>query len=77
MKEINLEEILYSRYNSLTEDEKLYVKKELLGYTWDDILTAMKKACRQALELAANNIEDKVTVKVNQHLILNTINQIK
>lgn len=54
MKEINLEEILFnSKFKDLTNIEKDKIREGLISYTHEEILIAMKEACKQALELAA------------------------
>ena len=84
LKKINLEEILnqhlkYKIVLELDDDDLMLIK------------TAMKDACNQVLELAAENakandfIEDSnipaltpnIDIKVNKQSILNTINQIE
>lgn len=82
-RKINLEEIAISifpkdlesgfQYNSFNNTLQIFIKK------------AMKEACRQTLELAAENAETKI-LHINQDYInygidsqsiLNTINQIE
>jgi len=77
MKTINLEEILskHDKYNDISE--------ELEG----SILSAMKEACEQVLELASENVdnvieksEEDIYIVLAQEInnsILDTINQIK
>jgi len=71
-RKINLEEIL----------DKIYVKNDNTNYySKQTILFAMEEACRQTLELAAENaiVEKKMirTYIVNKQSILDTINQVK
>lgn len=77
MKTINLEEI-FDSYSRLDYD---------YSYTRESILMAMKKACKQTLELASENVdnvieksEEEVYIVLAQEIndsILDTINQIK
>jgi hypothetical protein len=80
MKAINLEEIL-----------KSYVTPEVLrenkpDYTFNMVLAAMKEACRQTLELAAENAEIAQNINgcrecgawgVSKQSILKTIKQVE
>lgn len=64
-RKINLEEILKEHSNICFDD-------------YEDVISAMKDACRQALELAAENIEILGEYEMElQQSILNTINQIE
>lgn len=77
MKTINLEEILskHDKYNDISEELE------------SSILSAMKEACEQVLELASENVdnvieksEEEVYIVLAQEInnsILDTINQIK
>lgn len=90
MKEINLEEILFnSKFKAITYLEKESIKNGLIEYSFDEILLAMKEACRQALKLAAENVYYEemlsgetdsgctyITV-INRQSITDTINQVK
>lgn len=81
MKEVNLEEILKSY---LTIETMLANNPD---YTFNMVLSAMKEACRQVLELAAENatmtmlIDDENDIveeaSINKQSILDTINQVK
>ena len=84
MKEINLEEILDSIY------DKNYRSNYKTLYSKQCILEAMKEACTQVLELAAENAEitivnewdgietgNKKVVVVDKQSILDVINQVK
>lgn len=67
MKKINLEEIAKRHI----EDYNLLVDKQ-------EIVNAMKEACKQALELAAENAEIvHRTDYIDNDSIINTINQIE
>lgn len=78
MKEINLEEI-YNRYEYLARVE---TDSSLIDYK-GKMLKAMKQACNQCLDLAANNAEvdyyeDSDTGEIeNIHIVKNSILQIK
>ena len=83
-RKINLEEILLEEMDKFRlsfPDENLYSTeqiKESLELPY--FKAAMKEACRQTLELAAENAETiwgQMVVKVNKQSILNTINQIE
>ena len=78
-KKINLEKILLSKAKRINE-----VFPEFM----DDILLAMKEACRQTLELAAENAETEKEILpecgvlksvgvVDKQSILDTINQVE
>ena len=81
MKTINLEEILNNNISQSLKSE---------GYHFGDvnkswIIKAMKEACRQTLELAAENAETKEYISqlfastriiVNKQSILDTIKQV-
>ena len=85
MKEVNLEEILCKEANDIV----IYLE----SYDFSKkILAAMKEACKQTLELAAENATAKVEIQwsgntgseycdeyavVDKQSILNIINQIK
>lgn len=82
MKEINLEQIL----KSFLTVETMSVNSP--DYTWNMTLSAMKEACKQTLELAAENADlietieedEKIITReiiINKESIINTINQIK
>ena len=87
-KEINLTEILKKSIdNPNNRDLQTLIERYASPH---DILEAMKEACIQTLELAAENatifsreIEDSLTgqnyyaIAVNKYSILNTINQIE
>lgn len=93
-KKINLEEILYKHYNLMFAAYSVKDKDNKFTPVVDrnGALNAMKEACRQALELAAENAKLK-TVKlsegvagvilptwkdtINKQSILNTINEIE
>ena len=79
-KEVNLEQILRS---FLTTEAILANNPD---YTYNMVLSAMREACKQTLELAAENAEsycvcerDMLTgdSEVDKQSILDTINQIK
>lgn len=93
MQEINLEEILakWVSYNlqqlgrSKQESETI-AKISIEGGSHWYILEAMKEACKQALELAAENAEGDIVddsdfsngrVVIDKQSILDTINQVK
>ena len=90
-KKINLEEILFnSKFTGLTYFEKVGVRSGIIEYTWEDKLKAMKEACRQALELAAENAVKNPMIwdhklskwtdesnEISKQSILDTINQIE
>lgn len=81
-KKINLEEILLSIVpkNCYWED-----MQNLTNCPQEYVLSAMKEACRQVLELAAENAEtdfdslpyEELRYFVDKQSILNTIKQIK
>ena len=82
IKEVNLEQILKSYLTVET------MKANKPDYTFNMVLSAMKEACRQTLELAAENAEvvefyDAVDTEpkwkhiVERNSITNTINQVK
>jgi hypothetical protein len=80
MKEIDLEKIL----KSYVTPEVLRVNKP--DYTFNMILCAMKEACKQTLELAAENAEIAQNINgcrecgawgVSKQSILDTIKQVK
>ena len=72
MKEINLEEIVRSS-NVIFKERGQY----------ESVLELMREACRQTLELAAENVRCDapygvdVSHMINRQSILDTINQIK
>ena len=75
-RKINLDEIL------LNELEKSkYGFPEMDSDVYDNIKTAMKEACRQLLELAAENAtydwNDHEDIIIDKQSILDTINQIE
>lgn len=86
-KEINLEEILFvSKFKDLLESEKQTIKDGIIVYSFDEILSAMREACRQTLELALENVRANVVIDnfdgtydaiINKQSILDTIGQIK
>ena len=82
MKTVNLEEILKSY---LTIEAMMANNPD---YTFNMVLSAMKEACRQTLELAAENAETEKEILpecgvlksvgvVDRQSILDTINQIE
>ena len=89
-KKINLEEILITVFDPVSwycstrrQDLQLAIT---LNPSLDEIKQAMKEACRQTLELAAENAEVEIEermgqktglVWVDKQSILNTINQIE
>ena len=90
-KTINLEEILRNKIGYMGNEPKLtkLVSERATGF---DILSAMKEACKQTLELAAENAEigevhevsesihggaGYTYCEINKQSILNTINQIE
>lgn len=92
MKEINLEEILLKEIDKLREDfndSDLYSSQEIKNSReFKYFINAMKEACKQTLELAAENAYVDNHCKtgcymesddffVNKQSILNTIEQIK
>ena len=86
-KIIKLEEILEIYVDNIVEDitEVGCIKVVLEGTQVPDIIFAMKEACKQVLELAANNAKcEKIGEGVfayidivNRQSILDTINQIE
>lgn len=88
-RKINLEEILFTEADKLRKDFPfldLYSNKEMKeSPEWKYFMSAMKEACRQILELAAENAEiDYVPdyqggeiAYINENSILDTIKQIK
>lgn len=82
MKEINLEEII-KQYCYVTQDGQEDVHSSIIS-----VKEAMKEACEQVLELAAENVKTKLKevnensdrayyrVVVDKQSILDTINQI-
>ena len=82
-KTVNLEEVLKSSRNSESINIEHYISPD--GYVWKMILSSMKEACRQSIELCAENVisetiksDYKADIHTNQiNSILNTINQIK
>ena len=89
-KKINLEEILTLYVDDIVEDvtEVGLIKVVKEGAQVPDILLAMKEACRQTLELAAENakVEDEYDNEgnylcsgntVKRESILDTINQVE
>lgn len=72
---VNLEQIL-KQYLTLEA-----VRKNNPDYTFNMILSAMKEACRQALELAAENadldFDPKLLHIVDKQSILDTIKQVE
>jgi len=90
-RRINLEEILRNKIGYLGSEPNLskLVKERATSY---DIISAMKEACRQTIELCAENATAKIITEwsgntgseycdeyavVNKQSILNTINQIE
>jgi len=54
-RKINLEDILFeSKFNNLSEADKDVIRTGTF-YSFDDILKAMKEACKQTLGLASEN----------------------
>lgn len=88
MEKINLEKILRNQIGYMGNEPNLtrLISDRAIG---KDILNAMKEACKQVLELAAENatgdifhgndgyFEGKVSAIVNKQSILNTINQVE
>ena len=75
MSKINLEEILINSSAYLNMHGEPILRKE-------DVLYAMKEACRQTLELAAENVDyhctdSDVEVIIDKQSILNVINLIE
>ena len=85
MKEVNLEEILFSetnRFRNNHPNENIYTDEEMKSSPeFPYFMAAMSEACRQVLELASENAEVDVfgefTATVNKKSITNTINQVK
>lgn len=71
MKTINLEEILLLKLK-----ESKYGYPTLDSDVHNNILSAMKEACRQVLYLTAKNIAESNN-KDKEAIILNTINQVE
>lgn len=73
-KKVNLEEI-YNQFEYLSRVETDSSNIDYKG----NMIKAMKEACRQTLELAAENAETiwgQTIVKVDKQSILDTINQV-
>ena len=89
MKEIYLKEILFKevdKFRGKYSPENLYTNKEIEDSpALESIISAMKEACKQTLELAAETayiqdwyMDGKLVGKaVNKQSILELINQIK
>ena len=90
MDKINLEEILFnSKFKDLSNIEKDQIRKGLISYEHEEILIAMKEACRQALKLAAENADFGICQNdnncpcqwdshfIDEQSIINVINSIK
>ena len=78
-KEINLDEIILRETDFIT-------KRNEFVYNVNDLRRCMKEACRQTLELAAENAEGDIfedsdysngKVVIDRQSILDTINKIK
>lgn len=83
-KKINLEDVLFnSKFNDLTLEDKQSIKNGIICFSFEEILSAMKEACRQTLELAAENARCDapygvdVSHMISKQSILDTINQIE
>lgn len=80
MKKINLEEILRNQIGYMGNEPNLtrLIEERATGH---DILEAMREACKQVLELAAENAKttviSEIEVIVNKKSITNTINQVE
>jgi len=70
IKQVNLEEILKSK---LTIETMIVNNPD---YTWNKTMEAMKEACKQAIELCAENSKEYADNSDVKQSILNTINQI-
>ena len=87
MKKVNLEEILNKHFNLYTAYSVKNREGKLVNVVdKEGALKAMKEACRQVLELAAENAEldsedendmTGVIVSVNRQSITDTINQVE
>lgn len=82
-RKVNLEEILH-QYCNLEVSE--YTVEEMILSNSNAVIIAMKEACRQTLELAAENAKpivrldiewSKQDILINKQSILDTINQIE
>lgn len=83
-RRVNLEEILFAEANKLRKDNPkidLYSNNEMKeSPEFAYFISAMKEACRQTLELAAENAITKwgqSVVKVDKQSILDIIKQIE
>jgi transcription termination factor NusB len=81
-KTINLEDILHNtKFEELSNIEKDLIRCGVISYNVKEIVNAMREACRQTLELAAENAETYEDpyedVWVNKQSILETIKQIE
>lgn len=89
-RKVNLEEILFTEVDKMREDFpdiNLYSNEEMKNSPeWRYYMNAMKEACRQVLELAAENADTKYLPLLNSNesievvdkqSILNTINQVE
>ena len=88
-RKINLEEILFTEVDKMRKDFpdiNLYSNEEMKNSPeWKYYMNAIKEACRQVLELAAENakvIKNEHTSQILSNLIdkqsiLNTINQVE
>jgi len=81
MKTINLKEILRNSNVHVEFLKELVIPDGNNGTELDRVIDAMKEACKQTLELAAENaiVKKKMirTYIVNKQSILDTINQVK
>lgn len=80
-RKINLEEILRNKigYMGIAPNLTKLISERATGY---DVLCAMKEACKQLLELAAENATYDFTengrgIYVDKQSILDTINQVE
>ncbi len=63
-KKINLEDILFeSKFKKLTTLEKEKIKDGLIIFEFDEIIHAMREACKKTLELAAEKTIELVDEK--------------
>lgn len=79
MTKINLREILYNKLK-----ESKYGIPELDSDAYENIVKAMKEACKQALELAIQTVETetieyygKFYEEINKQSILNVLNLVE
>lgn len=81
-RKVNLEEILFAEVDKMRKDFpdiNLYSNEEMKGSPeWNYYMDAMREACRQTLELAAENAEiHEELFIVDKQSIINTINQVE